>query len=233
MEPTIQSVTPDQDSPSDALERANSVDPRLADLVCHDLSERGFSVQPSCLDLNLISALQEQVFALPHEEFNAAGVGRQKNFMRNDFIRSDEVCWIVGDTQAGAAWLQWTESLRLAINQRLFMGLFSFESHYARYRPGARYKRHLDAFRGSSNRVLSIVAYLNNDWLQQDGGELVLYRDQKDRVGLKVTPLAGTVVLFLSEIFPHEVLPASRDRYSVAGWYRINASSAAQLDPPS
>jgi SM-20-related protein len=48
----------------------------------------------------------------------------------------------------------------------------------------------------------------------------------------KVTPLMGTLVLFLSEDFPHEVLPATRDRYAIAGWYRINTSVSDRVDPP-
>ena len=65
-----------------------------------------------------------------------------------DAIRRDEICWIDGSTAAGAAWLQWTAELMQLLNRRLFLGLFSFESHYAHYRAGDFYKVHLDAFRG-------------------------------------------------------------------------------------
>jgi SM-20-related protein len=60
----------------------------------------------------------------------------------------------------------------------------------------------------------------------------VLYQDEFDAQGLKVIPALGTLAIFLSEEFPHEVLPTHRDRYSIAGWYRINASSADRVDPP-
>ena len=115
---------------------------------------------------------------------------------------------------------------------RLFLGLFSFESHFAHYSPGAYYKRHYDAFRGEANRVLSVITYLNPAWLPTDGGELVIYNDDKDRDGIKVVPLYGTLVIFLSEEFPHEVLPSSRDRHSVAGWFRVNTSINNKIDPP-
>ena len=118
------------------------------------------------------------------------------------------------------------------LNQRLFLGLFSFESHFAHYSPGAYYKRHYDAFQGEENRVLSIVTYLNPSWGNTEGGELVLYCGERDSEGIKVVPLYGTVVVFLSKEFPHEVLPASRDRYSVAGWYRVNGSIGNKIDPP-
>ena len=87
-------------------------------------------------------------------------------------------------------------------------------------------------FKGQQNRVLSLVVYLNPGWQHEDGGELVLYRDESDAEGIRVTPLMGTVVVFLSEEFPHEVLPAQRDRYSIAGWFRVNTSLAGAIDPP-
>ena len=80
--------------------------------------------------------------------------------------------------------------------------------------------------------MLSVVTYLNPGWQNADGGELVLYQDEQDMTGIKVAPLHGTVVVFLSEEFPHEVLPATRDRYSVAGWFRVNGSIDNRIDPP-
>jgi len=112
------------------------------------------------------------------------------------------------------------------------MGLFSFESHLAHYGNGDFYKRHYDAFQNQRSRVLSMVVYLNQSWGPDDGGELVLYREDVDQEGIRVTPLMGTVVLFLSEEFPHAVLPAKRDRYSIAGWYRVNGSTPDRVDPP-
>src|SRR5699024_10260667 len=104
--------------------------------------------------------------------------------------------------------------------------------HFAHYSPRAYYKRHRDAFRGEANRVLSVVASLNSRRGAHDGGELVLYREDRDREVIKVVLLYGSLVVFLSEEFPHEVLPAKRDRYSVAGWYRLNASLGNKIDPP-
>jgi SM-20-related protein len=42
----------------------------------------------------------------------------------------------------------------------------------------------------------------------------------------------GTLVVFLSDRFPHEVRQASRLRYSIAGWFRVNASLGSHIDPP-
>jgi SM-20-related protein len=200
--------------------------------VADDLTNKGYSIQPFALPLDLSNHLLEQVLSMSAESFIEAGIGRAKEHMRNDFVRRDEICWISGNSQAGAQWLDWTKQLQEYLNRRLFLGLFSFESHFAHYSAGSFYKRHLDAFKGEANRVLSLVAYLNPDWQINDGGELVLYKNEHDLEGLKVVPALGTLAIFLSDEFPHEVLPAQRDRYSIAGWYRINSSSADRVDPP-
>ena len=61
---------------------------------------------------------------------------------------------------------------------------------------------------------------------------MVLYADSEDRKGTRVLPKKGTFVVFLSEDFPHEVLPATRTRHSVAGWFRVNGSVNDNIDPP-
>jgi len=38
--------------------------------------------------------------------------------------------------------------------------------------------------------------------------------------------------LTLSEEFPHEVLIAKRDRYSIFGWFRLNNTMENSIDPP-
>jgi SM-20-related protein len=38
--------------------------------------------------------------------------------------------------------------MRLALNARLFLGLFDFEAGYAVYPPGGFFTRHVDSFRG-------------------------------------------------------------------------------------
>ncbi len=200
--------------------------------IANDLLDKGYSINPGALPAELAEALWQQVVQISSGQFERGGIGRLNRHMQNDFVRSDEICWISDDSDAGQQWLRWAGTLQAYLNRRLFLGLFSFESHFAHYGPGDFYKRHLDAFRGEANRKLSIVSYLNSGWLPEHGGELVLYRSREDLEGIRVTPGFGTLVVFLSEEFPHEVLPACRDRYSIAGWFRVNASSAERVDPP-
>jgi SM-20-related protein len=159
--------------------------------------------------------------------FYPAGIGRGQEHNRNPGLRRDRIAWIDKADSQAASWVDWTQQLRLYLNQHLFLGLFSFESHLAIYEPGDFYKTHVDAFRGQSNRRLSLVIYLNHDWQAEQGGELVLYHPQTGVELQRVLPEFGTLVLFLSEEFPHEVLPATRPRLSVAGWFRVNTPSGS------
>ena len=182
--------------------------------IAEDLSTKGFSIQHGVLSPALLDALVAQAQ------------------QQNQFVRTDEISWIDGTLPATAEWLAWSNSLKTYLNRQLFLGLFSFESHFAHYPPGSFYKKHYDAFRGEANRVLSVVLYLNSQWGPDDGGELVIYPEEHADDTVVVTPLMGTIAIFLSEEFPHEVLPATRDRFSIAGWFRVNNSTAQRVDPP-
>lgn len=205
--------------------------------IATDLARQAWSVIPNALPPELATQLHQQLRSMDEEQFARAGVGRSNDFTLNNFVRRDAIRWIEGHSAAEQDWLQWSNRLRLFLNRRLFLGLFSFESHFAHYPPGAFYKKHVDAFKGNprqdtTNRVLSVVAYFNPGWLPEDGGELALFDEQQVEPFLSVTPAFATLVVFLSEEVPHEVRPAKRDRYSIAGWYRVNNSLNNQIDPP-
>lgn len=211
----------------------------LFESISNDIGTKGYSIQADALPKSLANLLLQHITTLPKENFKRAGVGRADDLTINDLVRTDEVCWIAGNSMAGSAWIEWASSLQQFLNRRLFLGLFSFESHFSHYAQGSFYKKHKDAFKGESNRVLSVVVYLNEDWLESDGGELVIYDNQlsnsstKGNCKITVEPKLGSIVIFLSETFPHEVLPVQRDRYAIAGWFRLNSSIANNIDPPS
>lgn len=211
---------------------AQKSDSALFERIAADITAKGFSINQACLSGGLADSLHRHALTMDNAKYRAAGVGRGESFLRSKFVRTDEICWITGDSEVGNQWLTWANSLRLELNRKLLLGLFSFESHFSHYGIGDYYKRHRDAFRGDANRVLSLVLYLNPAWTAADGGELVIYNDDEGIEVSKVTPLIGTLVVFLSEEFPHEVLAARRDRYAIAGWYRVNSSVSDRVDPP-
>ncbi|WP_189406776.1 2OG-Fe(II) oxygenase [Alteromonas halophila] len=200
--------------------------------IADDLVNKGYAILPDALPDSLINSLERCQYSMLDSAFEQAGIGRKQDFQHDQRIRRDEICWIDGSMPEGQQWLGFCESLKDFLNQQLFMGLFSVESHFARFESGAFYKRHYDAFRGQDNRVLSMVTYLNADWQLADGGELVLYADDADCEGTAVLPRRGTLVIFLSERFPHEVKPARKTRESVATWFRLNTTRPGRVDPP-
>jgi SM-20-related protein len=197
------------------------------DTIADALAAHGYLIVDDVVPVTLLNALLAHFNQLQIEEFKSAGVGRQSEFQLQEKIRADKIHWLAANTETTIEFLQWMDILRAGINRRLFMGLFDYESHFAYYPIGAFYKKHRDAFRGNrtqgqSNRVLSTVLYLNEGWLPENGGELLVYAEDDSQVIEKVSPLFGRLVIFLSEKFPHEVLPANRNRKSIAGWFRVN-----------
>ena len=135
--------------------------------------------------------------------------------------RRDKIHWIDANSAATQAYLVFMKGLQEYLNRHLYLGLRYYEAHFAQYKMGDFYEKHLDAFKNSKNRVVTTVYYLNDVWSEANGGELVMY-DKEGKKLQKVLPQANRLVVFLSEDFPHEVLPAKKTRYSIAGWFRVD-----------
>lgn len=207
----------------------------LFDSIVHELRTTGWCAIEQALPERLTKALINTVHDLDSTHFKSAGIGRNQDSKTQKSIRGDAIYWIEdsNNNPAQTAWLNVMNELRSHLNRQLFLGLFSYESHFAHYQQGDFYQKHRDAFKGKSNRMLSSVFYLNDKWDNANGGELVIYDEHDDTNEItRVTPKAGTLVIFLSEAFAHEVLPATQDRYSIAGWFRINSSNSSHIDPP-
>ncbi len=187
-----------------------------------DIAGRGWGVRPDWLAAPLVAALADEARALRAAgAFRAAGVGRERR--RAPELRGDELVWLEPATASAAqrAVLDRLEELRCELNRECLLGLFELEAHLAAYPPGAGYPTHLDRLRDDDARVLSIVLYLNPGWRAQDGGALRLYLEAAGRAPYAdVAPVGGTLVAFLSDRFPHAVLPARRERLSLTGWFR-------------
>ena len=160
-------------------------------------------------------------FAKKSTEFKRAGISSSKTQQIDRTKRSDKTLWIEEDSAVQSEYLAFAQGLREAVNTSLYMGLSYYEAHFALYEENDFYEKHLDAFKGSKNRVLTTVFYLNEAWEASDGGELCIY-DADDTLVERVLPEQGTLVVFLSDKFPHEVLAAKKKRYSIAGWFRVD-----------
>lgn len=196
-----------------------SLDSDLFEPVIDALAENGFGVFDHVIPEPVLNELLSLALHQESSHWKPAGIGRGKHHHHNADVRSDSIRWLA-DTDAPLYWALMRQ-LRQSVNQALFMGVESFEAHCAHYASGGHYGKHLDAFRGRSNRRLSTVLYLNSDWQAPDGGQLRLYCPKEHETPLMdVEPVWGRWVVFLSESVPHEVLESKADRLSVAGWFR-------------
>jgi SM-20-related protein len=199
-------------------------------VIAEKLLNDGVCVLDNVLNQQLAEALLVRVQS-ESQQFQRAGIGRNDDLVQNITVRSDSMQWLDGRDESEKHYLEFMDELKLYLNRRCMLGLFSYEGHFAHYQQGQFYQKHLDAFRGQSNRILSSVYYLNKGWQREQGGEIVLY-DENDKELTKLLPVFNRMVIFLSEEFPHEVLSAKKDRFSIAGWFRTNSSQSSRIDPP-
>ncbi|UCO98511.1 2OG-Fe(II) oxygenase [Metapseudomonas lalkuanensis] len=191
----------------------------LTALIVDDLANQGWSHQCLALPAELTAKLAEECRVRSADGSLApASVGRGEGQQVREGVRGDRIHWLEpGQSAASDAYLALMDDLRQRLNLELYLGLEDFECHFALYPPGAFYQKHLDRFRDDDRRTVSVVAYLNADWQAEQGGALRLYLAEGER---DVLPEGGGLVVFLSAELPHEVLPATRERMSIAGWFR-------------
>lgn len=189
------------------------------DALAEALATTGACLVPGLAPARVLDALRGDLVRLRQAgALLPAAVGRAQSRSQRSDIRGDSTLWL-DDPRCGAAageYLAALDALRLQLNRRLFLGLADVEAHYAAYPAGTGYALHRDRFRDSDARVLSLVSYLNDDWQPLHGGALRIHLDGGP---VEVFPRAGASVCFLSEL-EHEVLPATRERLSIAAWMR-------------
>jgi SM-20-related protein len=207
----------------DAIQVAPQIDLQIT--LADDLHTHGWSQQNIFLPADLTLELAAECGLLFADgSLQPAGVGRGAMQAVRTKIRGDRIAWLTaGQSVACDRYLLLMETLRVSLNRSLFLGLEEYESHFACYTPGATYLKHLDRFQDDDSRTVSAVIYLNDNWLPGEGGALRLHPHGKCTED--IAPVGGRLLLFLSADMLHEVLPATRDRLSLAGWFRRRAPS--------
>lgn len=190
------------------------------------LEEKGFTFSDNSLPEKLSAGLfSECQKAWGEGRFNEAHIGRGQEKSRVEDIRGDSILWLNPEESGPALtrFFAWAGELRQELNRRYFLGLRSEEFHFARYPAGKGYQKHIDQHRGSSQRQITLVLYLNPHWGPQDGGELCIYDPHEDtKELLRILPQGGRLVLFRSDLIPHAVLPCFQTRWSLTGWFRTD-----------
>ncbi len=186
--------------------------------IADGLAENGFAIADDFLSpAEVQSVLQLDEFRDGLLQFKKAGIGKLQDKQINEAIRGDYIQWVdrtLAQSPLGVYLTRLNELISF-VNQNLFLSLKDYEVHMTIYPAGSYYKRHLDQFKKDDHRKLSVICYLNENWREEEGGQLRIYLPEKH---IDVLPLAGRLVCFRSDLLEHEVLPATRPRLSLTGW---------------
>jgi SM-20-related protein len=190
------------------------------DQLIDSFLENNIGIDTDFLSEDLSNGLQENIKHLQADDLMTfAGVGNETIMDTKQQMRGDRIYWMDKnhDNTFEQQFLHQVESFIERLNSTCYTGINGYEFHYAVYGQGAGYKRHKDQFKNDSNRKYSLINYLNNNWLEADGGQLLVY--QNDDVQ-KIQPQAQTAVFFKSDEMEHEVVKANRNRMSITGWLK-------------
>ena len=184
---------------------------RLTDAHLERLANQGFVVLDDVFTDKALKALQLE---------SGSGEYQQASLTKGEqitHIRGDKTRWINQECVFGSHYLASIDQLAKLCNRLLYTGIQHSEAHYAYYPVGLGYQWHQDNPQGRHERILSAVFYLNDDWSDEDGGELSLI-DLSDGQH-HILPKANRLVLFQSDLM-HQVEITNRQRHSIATWMR-------------
>jgi SM-20-related protein len=190
------------------------------DLLIDSYLENNIGIDIDFLTPELSAGLQENIAQLQKDDkMTFAGVGNEVVMDTKQKMRGDKIYWMdkSHDNIFEQEFLFQMEGFIDRLNSTCYAGINDYEFHYAVYEEGSCYKRHKDQFKNDSNRKYSLINYLNNDWLQQDGGQLMIYQNNESQT---IQPQSQTAVFFKSDEMEHEVTLANRRRMSISGWLK-------------
>ena len=190
------------------------------DLLIDSYLENNIGIDVDFLTEKLSAGLQQNIHQLQQDDkMIFAGVGNETVMDTNQKMRGDKIYWMdkSHDNIFEQEFLHHIEKFIERLNSTCYTSINDYEFHYAVYEEGAGYKRHKDQFRNDSNRKYSLINYLNKNWLEADGGQLIIYQKNES---LKIQPQSQTAVFFKSDEMEHEVINAKHRRLSISGWLK-------------
>ena len=190
------------------------------DLLIDSYLDNKIGIDTEFLNEALSNGLRQNLFQLQKNDLmTAAGIGNAAMRDTKQTMRGDKVYWMdkSHDNKYEQEFLQLVEDFIEHLNRTCYAGINGYEFHYAVYEQGGFYKRHKDQFKNDSDRKFSLINYLNNDWQEEDGGQLLVYQDGAVQ---NILPHSRTAVFFKSDEMEHEVTRANRNRMSVSGWLK-------------
>ena len=177
-------------------------------------------ISDTFLSIPLAAALQQNLLRLKRDSrMMSAGIGNAQVKDKNQKIRGDKTCWLDGKSKNSAEleFLDMVAQFMGHLNKTCFTGLNSCEFHYALYEEGTAYTKHRDQLKNDYNRKFSMISYLNENWTDSDGGNLIVHRDEETQ---EIAPNNQKTIFFQSDIIEHEVAITNRPRMSITGWLK-------------
>ena len=199
----------------------NNLEHKFEDII-NGILANGYGICDDFLDKNEVDNLLE-TFSKRYQAglFKEASIGKQSQVQKDMKIRGDKILWLENDSIDISERLLLNRNQQFInyLNQTCYLGISDSEIHFAKYEIGKFYRRHRDTFQAQKGRVLSVIYYLNQDWIPANGGNLIIYTNKNNiEVPITIAPLAGRLVCFESEKLDHEVTETFKERFSITGW---------------
>lgn len=156
---------------------------------------------------------------LKQNKLKEAGTGNNVLVSHDKAVRSDLIYWLdrAHNNEYENDFFDQIDDFVKYLNRSCFAGINGYEFHYSLYEVGSFYQKHLDQFNNNPSRKYSMISYLNDDWQESDGGQLMIYQNYNNK---KVSPTQGKTVFFKSNELQHEVLVTQKQRLSITGWLK-------------
>ncbi|MBO9665781.1 MAG: 2OG-Fe(II) oxygenase [Bdellovibrio sp.] len=190
------------------------------------LAEKNWAVSDEIFPAEFCRELAQECQKLASEGIlKKASIGHGSSKAIAADIRGDFTLWLdEANSPLQKKFLEALNEIRQEMNRFFFLGLQRVESHFAFYPPGTGYDKHIDNHKGLNHRKITFVLYLNEAWQKGHGGELSIYNPENaDELLAQVQPVFGNLILFRSDLFPHQVEKSVAPRLSVTGWFRDDA----------
>ena len=184
--------------------------------------ETKVGISEDFLSKSLAKILKSNIEQLNNEgRMVNAGTGNKFAINQDKKIRGDKIFWIEKKNKFDneKEFIEQIEDFIDYLNKTCFTNIKSYEFHYALYEVGSFYKTHKDQFNNDNGRKFSVINYLNENWTEDNGGQLLVYQNNETQ---KILPNTRKAVFFQSDMISHEVIQANRTRMSVTGWLKNN-----------
>lgn len=195
------------------------MDSSFEDLIASYI-ENNIGIAEHFLSAELAGNLKQNLLNLNEESLLlSAGIGNSDKLVYDGAVRSDSIYWL--DKKHNNAFenefFEKIEAFIVYLNESCFAGITGYEFHYSLYEKGDFYLKHLDQFKNNTSRKYSMISYLNSNWQEADGGELMIHQENNNQ---KIAPTQGKTVFFKSNELVHEVLVTQNTRMSITGWLK-------------